>query len=73
MPARLRNIRKAAKAFGIEITEPGRGSHWQCRREGFRMYTIPAHNGLKTEIADKYIAGFCRHFELDEAAVRAKL
>jgi len=37
------------------------------------MYPIPAHNGLKTEIDDKYIRKFCQHFGLDEAVFRQKL
>jgi hypothetical protein len=41
MPARLRSIRKAAGKFGIEITEPGKGSHWQARRQGFRSIQSP--------------------------------
>lgn len=73
MPARLRTIRKAAESFGVEISEPGRGSHWQCRKQGFRMYPIPAHNGLKTEISDRYIAGLCKHFGIDEDAFRRSL
>jgi hypothetical protein len=73
MAARLREVRRPASTFGIEIEEPRSGSHWHCRKPGFGMYTLPAHNALKSEIPDKYIAGFCRHFRLDEAEFRARL
>lgn len=73
MPARLREIRRAAGEYGIDVSEPGKGSHWQCRRSGVRMYPIPAHNGLRTEIDDKYIAAFCKHFGIDEDQFRGKL
>lgn len=64
---------RAAANYGVAITEPGRGSHWQCRRAGCRMYTIPAHGGPKTEISDKYIAAFCKHFGIDLEAFKREL
>jgi hypothetical protein len=73
MGARLRDIRRAASAHQIEVTEPSSGSHWQCRRAGSRMYPLPAHNGLRTEIDDKYLSAFCKHFGLDEDEFRKAL
>ena len=73
MPARLRDIRRAAKDYGVEIAEPSKGSHWKCTRPGTRNYPIPAHNGLKTEIDDKYISAMCKHFGVDEVDFRSKL
>jgi len=73
MPARLREIRRAAGKFDIAITEPSSGSHWQARKQGCRMYPLPAHNGLRTEIDDKYIAAFCKHFGLEEDEFRKLL
>jgi len=37
------------------------------------MYPLPAHNGLRTEIDDKYIAAFCKHFGLEEDEFRKLL
>ena len=74
MPARLRDIERAAKACGLEIAD-AKGKHfWKARRSSDgKTYPIPAHNGGKTEIADIYVKGLCRCFELDEAAFRKLL
>ena len=73
MPARLKKIRRSAKKYDIEIEEPSSGSHWKCRRDGSRVYTIPASNGLKTEIGDEYIVAFCKHFGVDVATFKKAL
>jgi hypothetical protein len=73
MPARLREIRRAALSYGIQIEEPSSGSHWHCRLPGKRLYTIPAHNGVRTEIDDNYVRGFCRHFSINYDEFKAKL
>lgn len=74
MPARLRDIQRAVKALGIEVTSP-RGPHpWKAHRKSDGVsYGIPAHNGLKTEISDKYIRGLCRAFGIDETQLRKLL
>lgn len=61
--------------MGVLLEQPKSGSHWMCRRAdgAVRGYPIPAHNGLKTEIDDKYIRGLCRHFGLSEAELRKML
>ena len=65
MPARLARIVVVAESFGITIERPSRGSHWKAKKIGFRTYPIPAHNGLRSEISDIYIAGLCRAFGID--------
>jgi hypothetical protein len=67
MPARLARIVAVAESFGISVERPSRGSHWKAKKPGYRTYPIPAHNGLRSEISDFYIAGFCRAFEIDLA------
>ena len=74
MPARLRDIQRAALASGLEVV-PAAGKHpWKARRpvDG-KTYGIPAHGGLKTEITDVYIRGLIRAFDLDPATFRALL
>lgn len=73
MPARFQNLVRALAYFAIHVEEPGKGSHWKATRPGSRPYTIPAHNGTRTEISDQYIRAVCRHFEIDETLLRRKL
>lgn len=73
MPCRLRDLRKAAREYGLECEEPSSGSHWKFRNAAGEAYTVPAHNGLKTEIGDEYINGLCRTFVIDRAAFKQKL
>lgn len=63
----------ASKHEDIEIEKPSRGSHWKAKKPGYRTYPIPAHNGKKTEISDRYIEGFCRNFEIDLEDFKKKL
>lgn len=64
MPARLSAIERALKSFGITVEKPGSGSHWKAKR-GSVTYTIPAHNGARSEIGDVYLKGVCRAFGID--------
>jgi hypothetical protein len=73
MPARLRDIVGALKRLGLEVDEPRKGSHFMVRREGSRPYPLSAHNGLRSEIADKYVRGLCAHFGLDVEAFKKLL
>ena len=58
---RLQEIARRAKAFGFQIEKPTSGSHWKLRRiSDGKMYPIPAHNGLKTEVRSIYLDGFLR-------------
>ena len=65
MPARLRDLARICVHFAVEIEKPGSGSHWKSRSAGGAMYPIPAHNGDRTEISDKYIRGLCRAHGID--------
>jgi hypothetical protein len=67
MPARLSDLRRALIVFGVETVEPSRGSHWKLTKGGFGKYPVPAHNGLKSEVADVYIKGLCEHFGIDRS------
>jgi hypothetical protein len=67
VPARLRDIQRALGAHGIRVEEPRGGSHWKAT-DGRLSYPIPAHNGLKEEIPDKYVRGLCRAFGIDYAS-----
>ena len=63
MPMRLRNFVDWLKDYGVTVEPASR--HFAARREGYSVYPIPAHNGLKTEIPNKYLKGCCKHFEID--------
>lgn len=63
MPQRLAKLIPKLRAFGITV-EPA-SKHFKAWRGEGRAYTIPAHNGTKTELPDKYIKGLCKHFDLD--------
>lgn len=65
MPARLRDLARALRAFNVEVVEGGGKHNYRATRTGCRVYTIPAHRGWQTEVADCYISGACRHFGLD--------
>jgi len=75
MPARLSAIRRALArlGLGIVIENPSKGSHFRCRRPGYRMYPIPAHNGEQTEISDVYIRALCKCLGIVEAELREHL
>jgi hypothetical protein len=73
MPARLREIMRVCATFGIEVQKPGGGSHWKARRDGSGTYPMPAPNGERTEIPDKYIRGLCRHFDIDYSEMKRLL
>jgi predicted RNA binding protein YcfA (HicA-like mRNA interferase family) len=73
MPARLRDIARALGKLGSRLEKPKTGSHWKAFAPGGQMYTLPAHNGEKTEIGDKYIKGLCRALGIDEAELRKLL
>lgn len=64
MPAKLADIVRAAKAHGLSVEKPKSGSHWKVK-SGSKSYPIPAHNALKSQISDVYIAGLCRCFAID--------
>lgn len=71
---RLRDIVRALGEHNV-VVEPatGGGSHFKAKRPGARTYVIPAHNGDKTELDDKYVKALCKNFEIDFDVFRAKL
>jgi hypothetical protein len=73
LPARLAAIVRAATRLGVSVDRPSTGSHWKFQREGFRVYPIPAHNGERSEISDKYIRAMCRALGIDESELRSLL
>lgn len=73
MPARFTQIMRAAQQVGLTVEPPSSGSHFKVKRSGARTFTIPAHNGERTEISDKYIKSLCRNFGIDYAAFAALL
>jgi hypothetical protein len=56
----------------VTVEAPGSGSHFKARR-GSTVFPIPAHNGPKSEIDDRYIRAVCRAFDLDENELRRLL
>jgi hypothetical protein len=68
-PRRLRDVAAIASGYGCSLEEKGGGKHnWRFTKPGKRPYTVPAHNGLKTEISWKYIRGLCRAMDIPESA-----
>ena len=72
MPARFSAFKRAIETLGGTVIEPNSGSHWKVRING-RMYPIPAHNGLRTELSDRWIDGACRSLGIDKETLRALL
>gem|GEM_PF-979195 len=73
MPARLTDIATLLLSYGVALEEPSKGSHWKLKRQAYRVYTIPAHNGRRSEIGDVYIRAMCRHFDIDVKEFYTKL
>ena len=69
MPARLRDLIRAGRQWGIVVEPPGSGSHWIARK-GELAFPLPCHNGGKSEIDDIYIRRMCRAFGVDEKELR---
>jgi hypothetical protein len=65
MALRLAELQRRLADHGIRVEKPRSGSHRKAIK-GSVTYPVPAHNGLKTEIADKYLRALCRRFELAE-------
>ncbi len=72
MPVRVSDLKRAVAPDGVKL-EPGKGSHLKFRRPGFRVYPVPAHNGERSELDDKYVKGLCRCLGLDEDEIRGRL
>lgn len=74
MPARARDLVRALRQLGVRVDEAaGGGSHFKASKAGYRSYPLSLHNGLKSEVSDKYISGVAQAFDLDEKTLRALL
>lgn len=73
MPARLRDVAKALRSYGGDVSDTGGRHNYKATMPGFRVFPIPAHRGMHSEIPDVYIRGVCRAFGIDEAEFWAKL
>lgn len=74
MPARLRDLVRVLAEFGIGVDPPrGGGSHWKATGPDGTAYTLPSHNGERTELTDVYVRKLCRAFNIDEHAFRTRL
>lgn len=73
VPPRLRDLERAARAFGLQLEEPRSGSHWKFVNGAGGMYPVPAHNARNSEVPDQYVRGLCRYFGIDPVELRRKL
>lgn len=72
MPGRAGDIIREVQEYGVSI-DSGTKHLYKLTAPGLRCYTLPAHNGSKSELDDKYIKGLCKHFGIDYAEFKAKL
>ena len=61
------------EARGVTFEGTGGKHPYRLRKAGARLYTIPAHRGLQTEINDIYIRAMCRNFGIDVEAFKRDL
>jgi hypothetical protein len=67
-PRRLAEVAAIARKYGCELVSAGGKHNWRFTKAGKRPYTVPAHNGIKTEISWKYIQGLCRNMDIPTSA-----
>ena len=67
MPARLRDLARVLKHFGVEVVEGGGRHNYRATKLGYRLFPIPAHGGWRSEVTDKYINKACQNFGIDRA------
>jgi predicted RNA binding protein YcfA (HicA-like mRNA interferase family) len=73
MPAKMSRFAAVAEEYGFSL-DPNKGKHnVKLRRDGERPYTVPCHNGMKTEISDHYIKAFCRQYAINRDEFVSKL
>lgn len=66
MPYVVRDVKRVAEALGIQYyKKKGKGSHAKLTGPAGKAYTLPASNGLKTEVDDVYIKKLCACFGWD--------
>jgi hypothetical protein len=64
----LSDVARIAAQYGCVLEEGGGKHNWRFTRPERRPYTVPAHNGLRTEISWKYIQGLCRAMDIPVTA-----
>ena len=72
MPARARAVLRAVKKIGGSYEKPKSGSHWHVCFEN-RVYPIPLHNGMRSEIPDVYLRGLARFLGITVADLKAAM
>ena len=72
MPMRLSELLERLKPHGVTCEKPSSGSHWKLRKPGYRVYTVPAHNGLREELPDRYLRAACRALGIDRDVLLKK-
>ena len=60
---RLHALEQWLKDYGVTVTTGSK--HFQANKDGYPVYPIPAHNGRKTEVQNKYLKTMCKHFGID--------
>ena len=51
--ARLSRVIAALRQFDVAVEKPaGGGSHWKCKKAGYRTYPLVGHNGTKSKQTD---------------------
>ncbi len=75
MPARFRDIIRLVEspAYRCVVEKPSGSSHWKIRTPTGDTYPVPAGNGLKTEVDDKYIKGLCKLLGVDPKKFKSEL
>jgi hypothetical protein len=73
MPARFGDLVRALRALGYTVDEPSSGSHWKVYARDGKMFPIPAHNALRSEVADKYLRSLCRALDIDIVELRSRM
>jgi len=63
----LSDVARIAVAHGATLVESGGKHNFRFTKQN-KTYTVPAHNGMKTEIAWKYIQGLCRNLDIPTSA-----
>jgi hypothetical protein len=64
----LSDVAGVAARYGCTLEDSGGKHNWRFTKPGKRPYTVPAHNGLKTEISWVYIQGLCRNMDIPTSA-----
>lgn len=72
MPYRLTDYSRALRTWGIDVEACG-GRHPFKAIRGGDSFPFKAHNGMRSEISDRYISALCERFGIDIAEFKKKL